>query len=99
MSMKTTDGEVFNAWVEQSLVAALKPGQVVLMDNAAFHKHPRTREAIEAAGCSLIYHASLLSGPQSHRKILGEPQMNTSRHPPSLPFSLRCHSVCFSGVR
>ncbi|MDR0680154.1 MAG: transposase [Puniceicoccales bacterium] len=51
----TTDGEVFNAWVKQSLVAALKLGQVVLMDNAAFHKHPRTREAIEAAGCSLIF--------------------------------------------
>ncbi|MDR0680189.1 MAG: transposase [Puniceicoccales bacterium] len=41
--------------MEQSLVAALKPGQVVLMNNAAFHKHPRTWEAIEAAGCSLIY--------------------------------------------
>jgi transposase len=51
----TTDGEVFNAWVEQSLVAALKPRQVILMDNGAFHKHPRTREAIEAAGCSLIF--------------------------------------------
>jgi transposase len=51
----TTDGKVFNAWVEQSLVVALKPGQVVLMDNAAFHKHRRTREAIEAAGCSLIF--------------------------------------------
>ncbi|MDR0679634.1 MAG: transposase, partial [Puniceicoccales bacterium] len=51
----TTDGEVFNAWVKQSLVVALKPGQVILMDNGAFHKHPRTREAIEAAGCSLIY--------------------------------------------
>jgi transposase len=51
----TTDREVFNAWVEQSLVAALKPGQVVVMDNAAFHKHRRTQDAIEVAGCSLIY--------------------------------------------
>jgi transposase len=25
------------------------------MDNGAFHKHRRTQEAIEAAGCSLIY--------------------------------------------
>jgi transposase len=41
--------------VKQSLVVALKPGQVVLMNNGAFHKHPRTRKAIEAAGCSLIY--------------------------------------------
>ncbi|MDR0679551.1 MAG: transposase, partial [Puniceicoccales bacterium] len=40
---------------KQFLVAALKPGQVVLMDNGAFHKHRRTREAIEVAGCSLIF--------------------------------------------
>ncbi|MDR0679547.1 MAG: transposase [Puniceicoccales bacterium] len=51
----TTDDEVFNAWLEQFLVAALKPGQVVLMGNATFHKHRRTRKAIEATGCSLIY--------------------------------------------
>ncbi|MDR0679521.1 MAG: transposase [Puniceicoccales bacterium] len=44
----TTDGKVFNAWVEQSLVAALKPGQVAVMNNGAFHKHRQTREAIEA---------------------------------------------------
>jgi transposase len=25
------------------------------MDNAAFHKHRRTRDAIEAAGCSLVF--------------------------------------------
>jgi transposase len=51
----TTDGEVFNAWVEQALVPELKPGQVVVMDNAAFHKDRRTRELIEAAGCTLLF--------------------------------------------
>jgi hypothetical protein len=34
---RITDGKVFNAWVEQFLVATLKPGQVVLMNNGAFH--------------------------------------------------------------
>ncbi|MDR0679608.1 MAG: transposase [Puniceicoccales bacterium] len=67
---RITDGKVFNAWVEQFLVAALKPEQVVLMDNGAFHKHPRTRKAIEAAGCSLIYLPSY-SPDLNHRKILG----------------------------
>jgi hypothetical protein len=33
---RITDGEVFNAWVKQSLVAALKPGQVVLMEIGRF---------------------------------------------------------------
>jgi transposase len=51
----TTDGEVFNTWVEKVLVPALRPGQTVIMDNAAFHKHARTRQAIEAAGCSLLF--------------------------------------------
>jgi transposase len=51
----TTDNEVFNAWIEQALVPALRQGQIVIMDNASFHKHRRTRDAIEAAGCSLLF--------------------------------------------
>jgi len=43
------------AWVEQQLVPSLKTGQVVVMDNASFHKSPKIREAIEQAGCRLIY--------------------------------------------
>lgn len=30
--------DVFNSWVEQFRIKELKPGQVVIMDNAAFHK-------------------------------------------------------------
>ncbi|MDR1595910.1 MAG: transposase [Puniceicoccales bacterium] len=41
--------------MEQSLVPALQPGQVVVIDNAAFNKHRRTRDAIEASGCSLVF--------------------------------------------
>jgi transposase len=51
----TTDSEVFNAWVEQFLVPALRPGQVVVMDNASFHKQQRTRELIEESGCTLLF--------------------------------------------
>lgn len=45
----------FVEWVKQALVPELRPGQVVVMDNATFHKSPRVREIIEAAGCKLIY--------------------------------------------
>jgi hypothetical protein len=38
----TTDSEVFNVWVEQSLVPALWPRQVVVMDDASFHKQQRS---------------------------------------------------------
>jgi transposase len=47
--------ELFMAWVQQQLVPSLKKGQVVVMDNASFHKSPRIREAIEQTGCRLIY--------------------------------------------
>ena len=37
------------------LVPELKSGQTVVMDNASFHKSLLVREAIEAAGCKLVY--------------------------------------------
>jgi len=47
--------ELFMSWIEQQLVPSLKKGQAVVMDNASFHKSPKIREAIEQAGCRLIY--------------------------------------------
>jgi transposase len=47
--------ELFNAWVEQFLIKELKRGQVVIMDNAAFHKSLKTKELIESVGCKLIF--------------------------------------------
>jgi transposase len=43
------------AFVEHVLVPALRPGQVVVMDNLAPHKAPRVRALIEAAGCRLLF--------------------------------------------
>jgi transposase len=50
-----TDATFMIAWVEQLLVPSLKKGQVVVMDNASFHKNKKIRELIEKAGCRLIY--------------------------------------------
>jgi len=50
-----TDTEVFNGWVEDCLVPELKSGQTVILDNASFHKSPKTRILIEKAGCYLKY--------------------------------------------
>jgi transposase len=47
--------EIFMLWIEQQLVPSLKRGQVVVMDNASFHKSPKIRELIELAECRLIY--------------------------------------------
>ncbi len=49
------DGNAFRAYVEQVLVADLSPGDVVVMDNLPAHKVHGVRQAIEAAGASLIY--------------------------------------------
>ena len=51
----TCNTEVFNTWVEKCLVPILKLGQVVVMDNATFHKSDKTRKLIEDAGCKLIF--------------------------------------------
>lgn len=51
----STTTVIFVAWVQQFLVPSLIPGQVVIMDNAAFHKSAKIREEIEKAGCSLKY--------------------------------------------
>ena len=47
--------ELIEAWVEQFLIKELKPGQIVIMDNASFHKSQRTRELIESVGCRIIF--------------------------------------------
>ena len=49
------DGEVFRAWCEQMLAPALRPGDIVIMDNLAAHKVDGIRQAIEARGATLLY--------------------------------------------
>src|SRR5262249_46005084 len=44
-------GDLFVAYVERVLVPALRPGDVVVMDNLSCHKRARVRELIEGAGC------------------------------------------------
>jgi transposase len=46
-------GDLFVAYVEQQLVPALRPGDVVVMDNLACHQRAGVRRAITAAGCEL----------------------------------------------
>jgi len=49
------DGEMFLAWVTAGLAPALRPGEVVILDNLATHKICGVRAAIEAAGARLLY--------------------------------------------
>ena len=45
----------FLAYVSRVLVPELRPGDIVILDNLPAHKGSRVREAIEAAGASLLY--------------------------------------------
>jgi transposase len=47
--------DAFEAFVEQSLLPTLAPGQIVILDSLAVHKSPRARVVIEAAGCELRF--------------------------------------------
>lgn len=46
---------VFETWLENCLVPVLKPGQVVIVDNATFHKGGHIKQLIEQAGAQLLY--------------------------------------------
>ena len=49
------NGELFLAWVRKELAPALRPGDIVVMDNLSSHKVAGVREAIEAVGAEVRY--------------------------------------------
>ena len=49
------NGEIFLTWLDRCLVPTLLPGDCVVMDNLPAHKVAGVREAIQAAGASLLY--------------------------------------------
>ena len=48
-------GAAFLAYVEQVLVPALEPGDIVVMDNLACHRSAAVRDAIQGAGAELRF--------------------------------------------
>ena len=55
---------VFEIWLETCLIPMLKPAQVVVMDNATFHKGGKIEQLIQQADCQLLYMSSLFTGLQ-----------------------------------
>jgi transposase len=50
-----TDAEIFLAYLDHVLCPALRPYDVVVMDNLSSHKVAGVRERIEAVGASVLY--------------------------------------------
>jgi transposase len=51
----TTNTAIFNQWLEEMLCPLLTANDVVVMDNAAFHKSQCTAELIAATGATLLF--------------------------------------------
>ena len=47
--------DAFETYLEKVLTPALRPGDIVIMDNLSSHKGPRVRQMIEAAGACVLY--------------------------------------------
>lgn len=46
---------IYATYVEQVLAPALRPGMVVIIDNASFHKSKKITAIIEARGCRVVF--------------------------------------------
>ena len=49
------DRPAFEAFIEQALVPALRPGQTLVLDNLSVHKSAQARARLAAAGCQLRF--------------------------------------------
>lgn len=51
----TCDTRLFNTWLKQILIPHLTPGQVLILDNASFHKSAESLKLVESAGCKILF--------------------------------------------
>lgn len=45
----------YEVYIEHVLAPTLKPGMVLVIDNASFHKSKKIIEIIESVGCSVLF--------------------------------------------
>lgn len=51
----STDSELFNFWLEHSLLPEIPKNSLVVMDNASFHKSDKTKELVKQFSCRLLF--------------------------------------------
>lgn len=51
----TFNGDGFGAFVENILIPALRPGQILILDNVGFHKLASVVQAIESVGVRVVF--------------------------------------------
>ena len=49
------NGEMVEKYFKEYLVKELKPGQIVVLDNASYHKRKGIQRVLEEVGCKLLF--------------------------------------------
>ncbi len=49
------NAEIYATYLEQVLIPVLKPGQILIIDNASFHKSKKITALIEQAQCKIFF--------------------------------------------
>lgn len=50
-----SNAAVYETYIEKVLIPSLKPGMVLIIDNARFHKSRRVIKLVESVGCRIIF--------------------------------------------
>lgn len=50
-----SNAAVYETYLEQVLIPTLKPGMVLIIDNARFHKSRKIIRIVESAGCRILF--------------------------------------------
>ena len=64
------NGRIFETWIETQLAPTLSRGDVLILDNVAFHKKSASRRIGQGTRCMASLPPTLFPGPQSHRNGL-----------------------------
>ena len=51
----TGNRDLFEMWLEKCLLPKLNPGDIIVIDNASFHKSQAIEDLISQFGCELLY--------------------------------------------
>ena len=47
--------DLFETWLKNCLLPVLEPGDIIIIDNASFHKGESIKEMVEEVGCEIWY--------------------------------------------
>ncbi len=47
--------QVFERYIEHIVIPNLKPKQILIIDNASFHKSKKIQDLVESVGCRLLF--------------------------------------------